>query len=128
VPQISANVVLGSFAYNSLEGCVCGNLRQWPTDRVHCDDFGDWLRTRFQLLVQGYEAILDEAGRPKQFGEETAIAGLYLVGFRNSATGALREMGVEARRVTREIGGAGWQIKCSHMNPNIANLLALLIN
>jgi len=60
-------------------------------------------RTGLSALVQGYEVISDEAGRPKQFGEETAIAGLYLVGFRNSTTGALREMGIEARRVAREI-------------------------
>lgn len=61
-------------------------------------------RTGLSALVRDYAAISDEAGKPKQFGEETTIAGLYLVGFRNSPTGALREIGIEAMRVARAIG------------------------
>lgn len=61
-------------------------------------------RTGLQSLVQGYAAISDDEGKPKQFGQETAIVGLYLMGFRNSATGALREIGIEAKRVANAIG------------------------
>src|SRR6478609_2226874 len=46
-------------------------------------------------IIQGFEAIADARGRPDRFGEETGIAGLYFVGFRNPPTGALREIALE---------------------------------
>ncbi|MDB5849505.1 MAG: putative monooxygenase [Rhodoferax sp.] len=54
-------------------------------------------------LVEGFEAIADARGRPHRFGEETDIAGLYFIGFRNPPTGALREIALEAPRVARAI-------------------------
>ena len=54
-------------------------------------------------VVDGFEAIADVRGRPHRFGEETAIPGLYFVGFRNPPTGALREIALEAPRVARAI-------------------------
>jgi indole-3-pyruvate monooxygenase len=54
-------------------------------------------------LVKGFEAIADARGRPHRFGEQTDIPGLYFVGFRNPATGALREIALEAPRVARSI-------------------------
>jgi indole-3-pyruvate monooxygenase len=54
-------------------------------------------------VVQGFETIADARGRPHRFGEETAIPGLYFVGFRNPPTGALREIAIEAPRVAGEI-------------------------
>jgi len=54
-------------------------------------------------LVEGFEAIADARGRPQRFGEETDIAGLYFVGFKNPTTGALREIAIEAQRVARAI-------------------------
>src|SRR4051812_29128576 len=51
-------------------------------------------------LVDGFAAIADGRGRPHRFGVETGIAGLFFVGFRNPPTGALREISLEARRVT----------------------------
>ena len=50
-----------------------------------------------------FEAIADARGRPHRFGEETAIASLYFVGFKNPPTGALREIALEAPRVAGAI-------------------------
>jgi NAD(P)H-nitrite reductase large subunit len=55
------------------------------------------------LVIAGFEAIADARGRPHRFGEETGIAGLYFVGFKNPTTGALREIALEAPRVARSI-------------------------
>ena len=50
-------------------------------------------------IVHNFNTIADHRQRPHRFGEETAIAGLYFVGFRNPSTGALREISIEAKRV-----------------------------
>jgi hypothetical protein len=54
-------------------------------------------------VISGFEAIADQRGRPHRFGEETGIAGLYFVGFKNPPTGALREIALEAPRVAQSI-------------------------
>lgn len=54
-------------------------------------------------VIKGFDAIADARGRPHRFGEETGIAGLYFIGFRNPPTGSLREIGLEAPRVARSI-------------------------
>jgi hypothetical protein len=60
-------------------------------------------RPRLDRFIDGFESISDERGRPHRFGAETAIPGLFLVGFRNPATGALREISREAPRVATAI-------------------------
>jgi hypothetical protein len=54
-------------------------------------------------FIQGFDAIADARGRPHRFGEETGMAGLFFVGFRNPSTGALREIAIEAPRVAAAI-------------------------
>jgi hypothetical protein len=54
-------------------------------------------------VVKGFETIADGRGKPNRFAEETAIFGLYFVGFRNPPTGALREISLEAPRVARSL-------------------------
>jgi threonine dehydrogenase-like Zn-dependent dehydrogenase len=54
-------------------------------------------------VIEGFDTIADARGRPHRFGEETSIAGLYFVGFKNPPTGALREIALEAPRVARSI-------------------------
>ena len=56
-----------------------------------------------ERIVDGFDAIADRRGRPQRFAEETAIAGLYFVGFRNPPSGALREIALEAPRVADQI-------------------------
>lgn len=54
-------------------------------------------------LIEDFGRIADSRGRPHRFGEETGIAGLYFVGFKNPPTGALREIALEAPQVARSI-------------------------
>jgi indole-3-pyruvate monooxygenase len=56
-------------------------------------------RPGLDRFIDGFESISDERGRPHRFGEETGVPGLFFVGFRNPATGALREIAIEAPRV-----------------------------
>lgn len=55
-------------------------------------------------LFETPDRYLDARGRPRVHGEAVPDApGLYFVGFKNPLTGALREIGIEARRVTADI-------------------------
>ena len=60
-------------------------------------------RPSLDRFIDGFDSISDERGRPHRFGAETAISGLFFVGFRNPPTGALREISREAPRVTTAI-------------------------
>jgi indole-3-pyruvate monooxygenase len=65
-------------------------------------------RPGLDRFIEGFESISDERGRPRRFGGEADIPGLYFVGFRNPPTGALREISREAPRVAAAIRvGAG---------------------
>ena len=57
-------------------------------------------------LVEGFAAIADSRGRPHRFGAETAMSGLFFVGFSNTPTGALREIALEAPRVAAHIASS----------------------
>jgi indole-3-pyruvate monooxygenase len=59
-------------------------------------------------MIEDFATIADARGRPHRFGEETGIPGLYFVGFKNPATGALREIALEAPRVARSIRKGRW--------------------
>ncbi len=63
-------------------------------------------RPALDRLVEGFAAIADARGRPNRFGAETAIAGLVFVGFKNTPTGALREIALEAPRVAAHIASS----------------------
>jgi hypothetical protein len=60
-------------------------------------------RSRLDRFIDGFDSISDGRGRPHRFGAETAIPGLFFVGFRNPPTGALREISREAPRVATAI-------------------------
>ena len=59
-------------------------------------------RPRVNSFLAGAEAF-DEQGTPLCSGQETAIAGLYFCGYYVSPTGMLREIGIEARRISAAI-------------------------
>jgi cation diffusion facilitator CzcD-associated flavoprotein CzcO len=78
--------------------------------------FTDGKRRLFDLVVlaTGYEAALDDflacakevtddRGYPKVHGAESAVPGLYFLGFRNPPTGQLRDINLEARAITAHI-------------------------
>ncbi len=65
--------------------------------------FATGYKSGLAKMIKGFETIADARGRPNRFGDETAIPGLYFVGFKNPPTGALREIALEAPRVARAI-------------------------
>jgi indole-3-pyruvate monooxygenase len=60
-------------------------------------------RPDLHRFIDSFESISDRRGRPHRFGAETAIPGLFFLGFRNPPTGALREISLEAPRVAAAI-------------------------
>lgn len=60
-------------------------------------------RPGLDRFIGGFDSLSDERGRPRRFGEETGLPGLFFVGFRNPPTGALREIAIEAPRVAAAI-------------------------
>jgi hypothetical protein len=68
------------------------------------------------VLATGYEpaladfldewrSVCDESGRPLVSGGPTALPGLYFCGQFVSPAGMLREIGIEARRISRAVVG-----------------------
>jgi Pyridine nucleotide-disulphide oxidoreductase len=64
-------------------------------------------RPGLDRFISGFEAAVDERGKPRRFGAETYVPGLFFVGFRNPPTGALREITREAPRVAAAIRARG---------------------
>ncbi|HUO86815.1 MAG TPA: NAD(P)/FAD-dependent oxidoreductase [Thermoanaerobaculia bacterium] len=56
-------------------------------------------------LVDGVERVTDGRGLPTACGTESALPGLWFVGFASPSTGALRTASIEARRTAAEIAG-----------------------
>jgi len=54
-------------------------------------------------FLSDYDNVCDAEGVPLVSGEESALPGLYFCGFRVSPTGMLREIGIEAKRITQSI-------------------------
>ncbi len=48
--------------------------------------------------------VIDASGAPVVSGRESPLPGLYLCGFRVTATGMLREIGREAQHIAKELG------------------------
>jgi indole-3-pyruvate monooxygenase len=72
-------------------------------------------------VIEDFESIADARGRPNRFGEESGIAGLYFVGFKNPPTGALREIAIEAPRVARSIRKAVGRLATVSKNERAVN-------
>lgn len=60
-------------------------------------------RVQLAALLPGCEGVLDAKGVPLLSGKATPIPGLYFCGFHNSIGGLLRQIGLEARQIAREI-------------------------
>ena len=60
-------------------------------------------RPRVNAFLEGAVATHDEKGTPLFSGPETPIPGLYFCGFHVSPTGMLREIALEARRISAVI-------------------------
>ncbi|MDQ1513795.1 MAG: putative flavoprotein involved in transport, partial [Microbacteriaceae bacterium] len=57
-------------------------------------------RRGLESMVGGL-GVLDESGRPVRRGGRPAAPGLYFLGYSIVISGALREIGIEARRIAR---------------------------
>lgn len=72
--------------------------------------FGTGYRPALDRILDDLTGIVDDDGRPIVSGGTTAVPGLYFCGFHEPATGRLREIGIEARRlseiISREVGPA----------------------
>jgi hypothetical protein len=53
-------------------------------------------------LIPEVEGVFDPHGMPRLTGQATAAPGLYFCGHIASATGQLREIGIEAQRIAED--------------------------
>lgn len=60
-------------------------------------------RPRVNAFLEGVSAVYDENGTPSSSGREAPIPGLYFCGYYVSPTGMLREIALEARRISAAI-------------------------
>ena len=60
-------------------------------------------RPRVNAFLEGASTLHDENGAPSSSGCETQVPGLYFCGFYVSPTGMLREIALEARRISYAI-------------------------
>jgi hypothetical protein len=60
-------------------------------------------RPRVNAFLEGAPAAYGDNGTPLFSGPETPIPGLYFCGFHVSPTGMLREIALEARRISAAI-------------------------
>jgi cation diffusion facilitator CzcD-associated flavoprotein CzcO len=61
--------------------------------------------TGLRALLPNHTSVLDADERPLASGRETEIAGLYFCGYDVSATGMLRQIGIEALAIGRHMAG-----------------------
>ena len=60
-------------------------------------------RPRVDALLPHATGVLGAAGSPLASGHATALPGLFFCGYKVTATGALREIGLEAQRIAQSI-------------------------
>ena len=56
------------------------------------------------MLPDHAAALLDTVGRPRAQGREAEVPGLWFCGYGRPSAGLLRQIGIEARAIGREIG------------------------
>ncbi len=60
-------------------------------------------RPRVNTFLAGVKGVYDEEGTPLSSGDESSIPGLYFCGYSVASTGMLREINLEARRISAAI-------------------------
>ncbi len=60
-------------------------------------------RPQVQAFLEGVPSVYDDSGTPLASGQALPVPGLYFCGYRVTATGQLREIGLEARRIAKSI-------------------------
>jgi cation diffusion facilitator CzcD-associated flavoprotein CzcO len=82
------------------DGIVFSDGRQVNFDAVI---LATGFRPRVNKFLQGNSAVYDEEGKPCSSGHEMAIPGLFFCGYYVPPTGMLREIGMEAKRISAAI-------------------------
>ena len=59
--------------------------------------------TGLSAMLPDHASLLDAHGRPRATGREAAVPGLYFCGYDLSSTGMLRQIGIEAMAIGRDI-------------------------
>jgi indole-3-pyruvate monooxygenase len=59
--------------------------------------------TGLSAMLPDHASVLDSHGRPLDCGRESRIAGLYFCGYDLSSTGMLRQIGIEALAIGRDV-------------------------
>lgn len=85
------------------DGVVFADGAHLPVDAVV---LATGYRPRVDTFLRGVDGMCDDDGTPLASGTVTPWPGLYFCGFKVTATGALREAGIEAQRIARLIGPA----------------------
>jgi indole-3-pyruvate monooxygenase len=60
-------------------------------------------RAELERILDKPDGVIDGAGKPQRSGYESAFPGLYLCGFHVAPTGMLREIALEAHRLTESL-------------------------
>jgi cation diffusion facilitator CzcD-associated flavoprotein CzcO len=81
------------------DGVVFANAREEQFDAVI---LATGFRPDLRRLIPEVEGVFDPHGMPRLTGQATAAPGLYFCGHIASATGQLREIGIEAQRIAED--------------------------
>lgn len=92
--------VHGDLDHFTQDGVVFANGSQIALDAVV---LATGYRASIGDLLVGWEAVCDASGTPTMSGAPTALGGLYFCGMYVSPAGMLREIGIEATRITAHI-------------------------
>jgi hypothetical protein len=63
-------------------------------------------KTGLHAMLPDHTSVLDSDGRPLECGHEAKVGGLYFCGYNLSPTGMLRQIGIDARAIGREIAAS----------------------
>jgi len=81
------------------DGLVFANAREEQFDAVI---LATGFRPDLRRLIPDLDGVFNAHGMPRVTGQETAAPGLYFCGHIASATGQLREIGIEAQRIAED--------------------------
>ena len=89
----------GVESFNGPEVCFADGTRE----RFDAVVLATGFTTGLSAMLLDHPSVLDSHGRPLECGRETPIAGLYFCGYDLSSTGMLRQIGIEAMAIGRDI-------------------------